>query len=788
MKKVRMSLLIFIVLFISIGTIYATDNSTNVDSEVLNSHNTTNIELATNNVNAPDNTVGNTGNPKSFKDLQNLIDTNTDGIININDDYKFDSSSDDKNGIKITKNLTINGNNHFIDGNNEATLFNITNSTVTINDLTLENGKSTDFVISGGITSTGDELIINNCNFTSNVAYKTGGAIFTKSKLTIINNSNFNYNDIDTNNYPHDGGAIYADGLLIVNNTNFEVNGANMNCIGVINVKRDLTLDNCTFDTNLVGAVLGENISAKNCVFINNLNEKSGTLVGTNIKVNNCDFINNEANRGAGIYGDYVTVNNSRFINNTGHSTTNNLGSGIFSDNELNVSNSLFYGNTVNYRGGAILANGLANIDNCTFIENSAQKAGGAISGNNVNINNSKFINNTSWKYGGAVFVVNASINNSNFTDNYGQDYVSIATLSNYTIKNSNNNDNILSLNLTEITYAKYSDLIKFSNGYYGYCIEPYANTGGSGFAIDDLSFLTNINSGDDVSEYLKIFIWYYYNNTNATPGLDGYLPQQYLSEFTQRNFYSSKYPPIIKVIELYDSGFRVPTHNAVKKLDNGSYMVFNFKTFLTSNSYQNCIMFNVSYLDKLDTHMKVEKITITPVVKIGNKTIFTISVKNDCNYTLHKVFVSEDKWDDGLIYDSWDINNNWNYSFINNKPTWTYNYDLAPGESANFTVYFNTTKVGNFTNYVTANSEETPNITANNSTKVVNNTTPQNNTNKTENPKNHTNKTFNPINKTSNHNNSTIKVLDNTPKTGNPLIILLISILCLGIIPFKKH
>jgi len=44
----------------------------------------------------------------------------------------------DKNGIKITKNLTINGNNHFIDGNNEATLFNITNSTVTINDLTLK--------------------------------------------------------------------------------------------------------------------------------------------------------------------------------------------------------------------------------------------------------------------------------------------------------------------------------------------------------------------------------------------------------------------------------------------------------------------------------------------------------------------------------------------------------------------------------------------------------------------------------------------------------------------------
>lgn len=238
MKKVRMSLLIFIVLFISIGTIYATDNSTNVDSEVLNSHNTTNIELATNNVNAPDNTVGNTGNPKSFKDLQNLIDTNTDGIININDDYKFDSSSDDKNGIKITKNLTINGNNHFIDGNNEATLFNITNSTVTINDLTLENGKSAKFAIGGGITSSGDELIINNCNFTSNVAYRTGGALFTKSKLTIINNSNFDYNSIDVNNFEHSGGAIYADGLLIVNNTKFEINDANNGGGGAIYAKR----------------------------------------------------------------------------------------------------------------------------------------------------------------------------------------------------------------------------------------------------------------------------------------------------------------------------------------------------------------------------------------------------------------------------------------------------------------------------------------------------------------------------------------------------------------------
>ena len=235
-------------------------------------------------------------------------------------------------------------------------------------------------------------------------------------------------------------------------------------------------------------------------------------------------------------------------------------------------------------------------------------------------------------------------------------------------------------------------------------------------------------------------------------------------------------------MIDLYDSGFRVPSKNAVKQLDNGSYMVFNFKTFLTPTSYQNDIMFKVDYLDDIDTHMNVEKITVTPVVGLGNRTSFIIRVTNDCNYTLHDVFVVEDRWDDGLAYDSWSGNNDWTYS---GNYKWSYNHGLAPNESAEFIVYFKTTKVGNFSNYIIAGSNETGNITANNFTEVMNGTIPENNTNKTDNKTNNT-----PVKPENNndHNKTNILNIENTPKTGNPLAFLLLSILCLGIIPFKKH
>lgn len=783
--------MIIIIFFVSIGAISASDDIGDLnESGVL-----TDSQSAGLNSNSYGNQSLNTDNPKTYQDLQDIIDANTNGTIDIDDDYKFDSAVDSRNGIKITKNLTINGNNHIIDGDGKSFIFNITNAEVTINDLTLINGNSSGIGgsnIGGAIHSTGDKVVVSNCSFLNNTAKMYGGAIYSRSALIVINNSNFNENKLGQNNFAHHGAAVYSMNDIRAYNSNFTDNyGKNDYSSsgegGAIYGEKSVDLYNSNFISNIAGynTVYGKQVNATKCIFKNNTNQYgSGALIGQNVTVDDCDFISNMAKEGASIRGSYVSVYNSRFINNTGNSNTNYLGSGIFSTDELNVSNSYFENNVAGYRGGAILVNGVGNINNCTFVNNTAHKSGGAISGSVINVNNSNFVGNGAYKYGGAIFATNATVINSNFTDNHGVNDTSIVTITNNTIKNSKIDGNVLNLNLTEVTFANYSSLIKFSNGYYGYCIEPASFTGGSGFAIDDLSHLTNSLTGEDVSEYLKIFVWYYYNNENATPSLEGYLPQQYLYIFTTTNYtiYAEYYPPIKKVIDLYDSGFRVPSKNAIRKLYNGSYMVFNFKTFLTPTSYQNDIMFKVDYLDDIDTHMKVEKITVTPVVGLGNRTSFIIRVTNDCNYTLHDVFVVEDRWDDGLVYDSWSGNGDWTYS---GNYRWSYNHGLAPDESAEFIVYFNTTKLGNFSNYVIAGSNETVNITTNNSTEVTNNSTvPKNNTNKTDNKTNSTPEKP-VINEKNKVNTTNIETL---PKTGNPLVILLLSILCLGIIPFKKH
>ena len=114
-----------------------------------------------------------------------------------------------------------------------------------------------------------------------------------------------------------------------------------------------------------------------------------------------------------------------------------------------------------------------------------------------------------------------------------------------------------------------------------------------------------------------------------------------------------------------------------------------------------------------------VEKITITPLVSLGDQVIFEIVVINTGNATLNNVFVEESSYD-GLTFDHAQHQSHWIQSTVNGKNRWTLNTPFVPGEVAGLIVVFNTTKVGNFTNVVVAGSDETENKTTNNTTKVV--------------------------------------------------------------------
>ena len=108
-----------------------------------------------------------------------------------------------------------------------------------------------------------------------------------------------------------------------------------------------------------------------------------------------------------------------------------------------------------------------------------------------------------------------------------------------------------------------------------------------------------------------------------------------------------------------------------------------------------------------------VEKICLIPNVLVGNQTQFEIVIRNTGKVELTNVYFTEDSFD-GLVYDSSVGEGIWIHKFENGKHTWTLNDVLEPDEIIGLILIFNTTAKGNFTNFVSASSNQTGVLTAN--------------------------------------------------------------------------
>ena len=177
----------------------------------------------------------------SYKDLWTLISNAPAGsTITLTQNYAYNPSTDDDwyyrtssgtiwvtytywycaDGLYIDKNLVINGNGHYISGGNAARIFDVVGSTLTLNNLILKEGKSSDtrnwnnnhidgYRQYGGAIyahGTGVTLNINNCTLTDNHndgngQYYSGGAIYSTGTTTILNS-------ILTDNSAYNGGAF----------------------------------------------------------------------------------------------------------------------------------------------------------------------------------------------------------------------------------------------------------------------------------------------------------------------------------------------------------------------------------------------------------------------------------------------------------------------------------------------------------------------------------------------------------------------------------------------------
>ena len=314
-------------------------------------------------------------NGNAFSQLQSEINnsSNNDIIILNNDISQEDSSS-----ILIQKSLTIDGNGHTIDAQERSGIFRIRYANITLRNIIFKNAKSGNF---GAIEIYDSECSIVNCSFEDNQGYFDGAAISLLSGSLNLSDCTFKNNKAINK----DGGAIYSLSDIYMYNCTFMNNSAALG--GAIYCKgADLTIEFSRFLDNAArdngGALFLNSVNESNISFSSFLGNNA-SLEGGAIYCNNSSssiagsfFINNTALQAGAIY--YLNSTNSMgvcsFENNIAHEDG---GAIVFNDSDSDIRNSNFEFNLAG-KGAAIYWTILdkdpqCNISQSTFLNNKAE-------------------------------------------------------------------------------------------------------------------------------------------------------------------------------------------------------------------------------------------------------------------------------------------------------------------------------------------------------------------------------------------------------------------------------
>ena len=454
-------------------------------------------------------------NVSSFNYLNTLIQM-AEGELKLEKDFTFNKSIDSsfKDGISISKSLTIDGQGHTINGNKLARIFNLRSGELILKNIIFTKGKA-DY---GAAIFASGEITLINCSFANNSAAADGGAIYSSKSLHAINST------FKSNSAKGDGGAIYSSYYSVyADNSTFSSNSA-IGDGGAICSSNSAFVENSTFSKNtardLGGAIYANSrISASNSNFTKNINiqvfteglffdtnnvfskDKYFKLFNNASKDNGTVTLNNDLNAtqtiliegnnvvidGNGytidaqgksrifyITGKNVTIRNIHIIN--GNSTKEGGAISSCSYN-LFIINSTFE-NCLAQKGGAIYcAYGNLSIVNSSFLNNNAENLsnetksfGGAIytKSANIMVSNSFFINNTAFS-GGGIFTDSGtvSINASCFKANDAS--MCGGAVSSFTKAVSISNSNFTDNDASNYGGAVYSlrDTISISNSHF---------------------------------------------------------------------------------------------------------------------------------------------------------------------------------------------------------------------------------------------------------------------------------------------------------------------------------
>lgn len=379
----------------------------------------------------------NTASYSNLTDEINALDDNS--TLNLISSYQFDNLTDSNEGVVISKNITIKGNDAYIDGNHQARGFLIeSNCNVVIENLTFKNCFCNNN--SGGcaiLLSANSNLTLKNCIFQNNKAYNANGAALNCQEstntdvygCTFSDNACIRESDLEWEKFKRGMGSAICVGLdsnLKLHDSTFRSNSAYLSTIILISYTGDrrktstLYVNGCLFENNtsrtMSAIYLDEfgQCELLDSTFRNNVVTYFGGTVCLECclpsTVRNCVFESNRVIRGGGLY----------II--------------PFEDNvcDVQISGCTFSKNAASEHGGAIYVNAArVAISGCTFQQNTASANGGALFTyqGSVQISSSRFISNRA-KLGGGAYLLSDSItvrdvffNGNSASDKYGGIY-----------------------------------------------------------------------------------------------------------------------------------------------------------------------------------------------------------------------------------------------------------------------------------------------------------------------------------------------------------------------------
>ena len=171
-----------------------------------------------------------------------------------------------------------------------------------------------------------------------------------------------------------------------------------------------------------------------------------------------------------------------------------------------------------------------------------------------------------------------------------------------------------------------------------------------------------------------------------------------------------------------------------------------------------------------------IEKVASEKEVKVGDKVSFKITYTNTGKIDLTGVYITDNDYSEGLVYSDFSDKSLWTFD---GKDTWYYNDVLPVGESAVLELTFEATTPGEKTNTAIGGHNVTDDTSEANDTVLVKEET------KLESPEEEPEETPDGVDAISGE-KAPVKKIANIPPAGNPLFVLLISLMSLCFVSLR--